>query len=752
MNRPEIFDDKLPMMPSGARLLTIGEVVTIIRRQLKAILAITLLFAVCGGLYLSTARKLYTADATLLIDPRRVQLFRQDSVTSDLSFDSATLESQIETLRSDNIAIAVINNLGLWKDPEFIGEPPGPIGAAINAVRDLFDDTAPDTDENKKRRALDRFRSLLDVKRSGLSYAINLKFVSWSPAKAAAISNEIGEAYILDQIESRFELTQRASVWLQSRIKELQTRASDAERAVADFRFTNQIIDANGRLVTEQQLQEFSTQMSVARQGTQEAKARLDRLREITRSGLLDATVADALRNEIFIKLRGDYLELVRREADWSARFGPNHQQSVQLRGDMLRLQRSMQDELKRIEQTYQSDFEIARAREAATQQDMTQLMAKWAETRQAQLKLRELDSTATSFRTLHDTFVQRYLQAVQQQSFPISDARVISPAVAPRRASAPRSFVIGMASIVLGLCAGLAFALFRELGDVRVRTARDLKADTGVDCIGILPAAEGPEPKASTQTLPDAPLPSDGHVRHFTLPPSEVAMSRALRQPFSMYAETCRKVKVAIDVTRMTRPVRTVAIVSSSPGEGKTSTACNVGLAIARGGSRVLVIDCDLRKPKLTKTLLPDAQAGIVEVLLGQRDLQSVLWRESVSGCYFLPAVLTLKLSNSSDMLSSPSMERLLALAAEQFDYVFLDSAPIDPVSDVLASSHLIDGFVLLTAWGETKRETVVRAANAPFMRNKLLGTLLTKVDMRSYRLFETIDDSYYSYEYVRS
>jgi polysaccharide biosynthesis transport protein len=368
------------------------------------------------------------------------------------------------------------------------------------------------------------------------------------------------------------------------------------------------------------------------------------------------------------------------------------------------------------------------------------------------QLQLRDLDSTATSFRALHDTFVQRYLQAVQQQSFPISDARVISPAMPPRRASAPRGLLLGLASIVVGFGAGIAFALFRELGDERVRTARDLKADAGVDCIGLLPAEDRKSAKKSGRSIPAAAIQPDASVPQFNMPSPQPMMSLAIRQPFSMFGETCRNVKVTIDVARMLRPVKTVGIISASPSEGKTSTTANIGLALARAGSRVLVIDADLRKPKMTQTLMPDAQAGLVEVVLGQRDVQSVLWREASTGCYFLPAVLTLKLSNTGDLLSSKGMQELLARVSKEFDYVFLDCAPINPVSDVRASAHLIDGFILLAAWGETKRDSIARAASSDYLRDKLLGTLLTKVNMRNYRLFESYDDSYYSYEYVRS
>jgi succinoglycan biosynthesis transport protein ExoP len=753
MNRADFFD----VAPSASwasreRRLTVIDLLQAIRRQFKLIVLCVMGSVLVMGLYLVTAQKWYTAEATLLIDPRRLQIFRQDSVTSDLSFDSATLESQLETLRSEKLARMVVTRLDLHKEPEFIGSGPSLVGLVVNAVLELFDDPPPVTEERNVMRAVAEVRRRIDVRRSGMSYAIVIRFRAHTAGRAAQVANEIAEAYILDQIESRFELTQRASVWLQGRIAQLQQQASDAERAVADFKAVNQIVDANGRLISEVQLQEAQTQESVARQARQEARARLDRLREIIGSGIIDATVADALRSEILIRLRQEFLELTRRESDWSARFGANHQSVIQIRGDLRRLERSMQDELKRIQQTYESDFQIAVSKEQAVRDEIEQLRQRWNDTRQAQVRLRELETTAQSWRTLHDSFMQRYNLAVQQQSFAISDGRIITNAVPPSGPSWPRNMLMLAGAIILGSGLGGAIGLFREINDKRVRITRDLEDATGVDCVGILPTEERRSQKASVAAAPTAAPPSDPATPILKLNESKPIMSQALQQPFGLVAETCRNVKVSIDVARMLRKIRTIGITSANPGEGKTATSSNIGFAIARSGSRVLVIDVDLRKPNLTQSLMPDATKGLVEVLLGKESMESVLWREPVSGCYFLPTVLTLKLSNTSDILSSKAMQDLLAEAAEKFEYVFLDCPPVSPIADVRSFAHHVDAFFLVAAWGETNLSAVERVGSADFIKSKLLGTVMSKVNLKSYRLFESFDESYYSSEFHRT
>ncbi len=753
MNRPEIFDSGSATAATETGRLSVADLLRLLRRQARVIIVTTLAALLIAGAYVATAKKLYTAEITLLIDPRRLQIFRQDSVTTDPVFDSATLESQLETLKSENVIRLVIRNLRLHEDPDFVGEEPTFPWTLINSLIALIDPPVKPSEEQKIQAAVDAFKKRIDVRRSGLSYAITVRFTAATAANAARIANEIGEAYAVDQISSRFELTNRATVWLQERIRELQVQASEGEHAVTEFKARNQIVDANGRLISEVQLQEAQTQESAARQLRQEAKARLDRVREITaQSSVLDATVADTLKSEIFIRLRQDYLELARREADWSARFGANHQSVIQLRGDIRRIERSMQEELKRLEQTYDSDFQIALAKEAAIRNDIEQLNLRWNETRQAQIRLRELESIAQQKRQLHDTLVQRYNLAVQQQSFPISDGRVITAATPPARPSWPRRIIILLGALLAGLGLGGVIALFREMNDQRIRTLRDLESEGGVDSAGILPIEErrSNSKKAATAVVLD-PVKPDDRFPKIVLPESNPMMSRVIRQPFGAFAETCRNVKVAVDMARMLRDIRKIGIASPGPGEGKTTTCCNIGLLMARAGHKVLVIDADLRRPKLTQTLMPDADKGLVEVLLGKTPLESVLWREPVTGCYFLPTVLTRRLSNTSELLTSTTMQQLLARAEAEFDYVLLDCPPIAPVADVRSFAHLVDGFVLVAAWGETKIDLFRRVARADFMRTRLISTVLTKVDMKHYKLFEAYNEDYYSQEYAR-
>ena len=195
------------------------------------------------------------------------------------------------------------------------------------------------------RRALDIFKSRLEVKRATLSYVIEVSFVSYDAEKAARVANAIVDAYIVDQLDAKYQATLRAGNWLQDRIRDLREQASAADQAVVDYRREHNIIDAAGkptsgqRMTTnEQRVAELNSQLIIVRAQTAEARARLDRIQAVLSSdssGAVDFTVADTLKNDVVTKLRSQYLDLSRKEMDWSARYGPSHLAVVNLRDQM---------------------------------------------------------------------------------------------------------------------------------------------------------------------------------------------------------------------------------------------------------------------------------------------------------------------------------------------------------------------------------------------------------------------------------
>ncbi|MBR1329077.1 polysaccharide biosynthesis tyrosine autokinase [Bradyrhizobium ottawaense] len=723
----------------GSPSQTLTSYLDIVRRQFPTMVAIVSACVILALLYLFTAAPLFTSTVSMVIDTRKVQLFQQQSVLGDIAIDSATVETQVEILKSENISLAVIRDLHLTEDPEFTGSGGGLLGVIVGSVTGLFSSSRAPSEFELTRKALGVFASNRTVKRLGLTYVMEIGFTSRDPAKAARIANAIADAYIVDQLEAKYQATRRASVWLQDRIKELRTQASAAQKAVVDFKIANNIVDSGGRLMNEQQLAEVNSQLVMAHAGTAEAKARMDRINDILKQEIPDASVADALKNDTIVKLRGQYVDMASKESIWSAKYGADHLAAVNLRRQMAEIKKNIIDELKRIQESYKSDYDIAQTREEAIKSSLANVVSESQLTNQAQIQLRELESTAQSYQAMYDNFLQRYMESVQQQSFPITEARVISAATTPLIKSAPKSLVILGAALLGGLMLSFGAAMGRELSDKVFRTTSQVEEQLGANCVAILPALGSPAVGALSSKL----------ARKKSNPEPDL-LRYVVDNPLSRFSEAVRSLKVAVDLNSIVRENRVLAVTSTLPNEGKSTLSTNLAQLIAHGGARVILVDADLRNPSLSRALLPEAKVGLVDVVAHKAQLEDVISIDPQTGLALLSAGTTSKLLHTNEVLASKPMRDLVTLLRSKYDYVVIDMPPMAPVVDVRVTSPFIDSFVFVVEWGKTKIDVVRHnLRGAPEIQDKLLGVVLNKADTKLLARYESYHGRYYYQKY---
>ena len=716
------------------------DLVRFIRRQLPLILGIAFVSLALGVVYVLNAPPMYTAQASMIIDTRKVNLFQQPSLIGDTQVDSAAVESQVEILRSENIALAVIRDLRLADDPEFVGPGGGLIGSLINAASQWFGSQPPRSEFELRRRAAETFASRLAVRRVGLTYIIDVSFRSYDPARAAQIANTVADAYIVDQLDAKYKATQRAGVWLQDRIRELRDQASMAERAVVNFKSRYNIVDAGGRLMNEQQLAEISSQLVVARGQVTETRARLDRIENIIKTEIPDATVTDTLRSEVITKLRQQYLDLKNREADWSSRYGSNHLAALHLRNQMAEIRRSILDELRRFAETYKSDYAIARQREASLQKELAGVVTDSQATNQAQVALRELESSAQTYRALYDNFLQRYMESVQQQTFPITEARVITAASPPLTKSHPKTTLILILSGALGVMLGLGAGRLRDLSDRAFRTPGQVESILNTNCVSVLPVLAKP-----SRTAAELGRPGERVVSR-----KAALFWEVVNAPFSRYAEAIRAVKVVTDLSSANKASKIIGVTSTLPNEGKSTVAASLAQLIAQSGAKVLLVDADLRNPSLTRRLAPHTTKGLIELVAGTTTFEEVRWSDPETGLHFLPAVLKARIAHTNEILASEVTRRLFERLRESYDYIIVDLSPVAPVVDVRTTAHLVDSYLFVIEWGKTKVDAVERAfSEAPAVFQNLIGVVLNKANISVLSRYEAYKSNYYYNRY---
>jgi succinoglycan biosynthesis transport protein ExoP len=774
---------------------TLSWMMRVCRRQFHLIILGVLLSCALGGVYVLTTPKRFSSMTEMVIDSRKTQLLQQQNPMGiEAPIDSAMVDSQVEIMKSESIALAVIKDLRLKENKEFVGG-----GGLISAILGLFSLDAGDapSDFILTRAALTRFQSMLTIKRRLLSYVIEITYQSEDPVLAAQIANAVAEAYIVDSLEAKYQASRRAATWLQDRLNELRAQASAADRAVVDFKAKNNIVDAGGRLLNEQQLSEVNSALTIARATTAEAQARFDRINDIIQNSKDDAlvndiaTVTDTLRNDVITRLRQQYLDLSGRQANWAQRYGAQHLAVINLQNQMKEIRRSISDELRRIAESYRSDLEISKSREQSVQNSLGSSISQSNETNQAQIILRDMESNAQSSRALADNFLQLYMVSVQQQSFPMTEARVITQASPAMIKSWPKTSIVALISLFGGGLLAFGIAALRDMSDLVFRTGEQVERQLEVPCIAILPKVDNEELVAAEQALAADRVSSGRQPRRTALrllrallggssnkdmtnerrvvtnsarttatvsPPRVFSsmpgvMDYVIQSPFSRAAESIRSIRMALELSSLnTVGNKVIGITSTLPNEGKTTTSSALAVVMAKSGVRTLLVDGDLRNPSLTRQLTPTAEAGLLEVVLGSASLDQIIWKDPATGLDFLPTVIETRLAQTSDILLSEAMEKLFQQLREAYDRVVLDLSPVAPIVDVRGTGKLVDSYILVIEWGRTKADVVERAiSEMPAFQHKLIGAVLNKVDIKMMARYGKAQSDYYYNRYYK-
>jgi exopolysaccharide transport family protein len=724
-----------------------------LRRQYLVII-LSAVFAITSCIiYLRITPPTYTGRVQVLLANPKAQFVQQQSILSEPAFDPSQIETQIQLLKSSALAASVITHLDLANDPDFNGS-----GSSLSRLwrgAPTANSTRPDEPKSGIARpseaVIAAFQDRLSANRIGPTSILEISFNSSNADRAAEIANAVANAYLAEQLNAKFEANRSATSWLQDRLRDLGEQALNAERAVNQYKSQNNIVSPDGKSIDDQQVTELNNRLMSARAQLTEASARLNQYEAILRSnpanlpsiGTLDAVGSDVTSNPIINGLRQQYLELTRRDNEYSARFGPNHQAVITLRNRLRELRSSILEEVRRLAENSRTDLEVAKQRQQQIEKQLVEAVAQSRTTNSAELTIKELENRAKSLRSLFDMFQQRYIGSKQQETFPIAETRVIQPATPPQSKSKPKSKIIMAMGLIGGIGLGVMLGLFRELMDRVFRTSAQIEAELGLPCLALVPELVVP----NSPLRRAKPLATDGDLGQRMISRASAIHRAVVDRPLSRFAEAIRSIKLAIDLNATKTSNQVIGITSALPNEGKTTIAASLAQLIGHGGKSVIIVDCDLRNPSLSSALAPNAAAGIIEVTNGSQSIEETVWRDPTTNLAFLPAVRRNDLLHSSELLSTDSMHKLFDRLRASYDYVIVDLPPLTPLVDVRATTQLVDHFILVVEWGQTKIDVVKHALHtAPTIHDSLIGTVLNKTDIKAMARYDSYLRDYYS------
>jgi len=624
----------------------------------------------------------YTATTQILIDPTDLHAVGNElSPTSQMS-DVAVLqvESQVRVLTSDSVLRRVIKTEALDHDAEFAGRPSllrGLIGAVGLGSAAPADGTLT---------ALTGLRRNLVVKRAERTYVVDVSVTSLYPEKAERIANGIAQAYLAEQTDVRSDAARQISQTLSARLNELKDRVREAEERVEVFKARNNILGASGQLVNEQQLSELNNQLGAARARTAQAKARLEEVERLQRTKGDVGAVPEAVQSPTITALRGQYAEIVRREAEQMTSLGARHPAVIEIQAQADRLRRMIEEEVNRTALSARSEYESAHANEDMLARSLEALKHNAVVTNEAMVTLRELERDVQASRAVYEAFLVRARETGEQERLDTKNIRVISRADLPlHRSFPPSNLILAVAALALGIGAGIAITLLRPPGDeaaARPDAGRSLGGRPDKVAAGSKPA------RPARPAKPDVP------VLAVLLGADEPPELWALSEPKSRFARDIRKIYEAVRTSHNKSGNPSLLVVATRSEDDDTAAVALNLAAVGALTQRVLLIDADLDQRMLTAVDAEQNEAGLVDVAVGRRVLSDVVVRDRETNINLLPFVAP---NSRRDRRIKDEDIRLAFAQTKHFDMVIVAAADGDGDPSGRFFAGLVDHIVLV-------------------------------------------------------
>lgn len=674
-------------------------------------------------------KPVYAGRALVEINPEPPNVLNFKEV---LQLDTTDVDSYRETqyriLQSRTLAERVVKDLQLYRNPEFYRSQRlfGLIESNPDHIPSASDPQPIDTSSAAFVNSVKHFQASVDISPVWRSNLVEVTFYSYDPRLAARVTNQLVTDYIDQNLQVKWDETMKASDWLQRKLQDLKVNLEKSEDAMQAYAQANNIMFiaekqnlVNARL---EQLQTEYTKAQADRMAT-EAQASL------VRSGRVQ-DLPGVLSNLLIQNLEEKLAELQRQYSDLTATVKPDYPRAVQLKRQMDTVQANLDRQKKALAQNILDDYKSAVTREnflaAALDQQKKEVNAVAEKTIAYNILKREVDTN----RQLYDGLLQRLKEAQVSAGLKASNIRVVDAADPPKGPVKPQILLNLATGVLLGLALGIGLAFLRDHLDRTLKTPDEIEKLLRLPSLGILPEfgfdrAKGSSAKAITSGAGQESIIRAGGIQ---TTPQAVEAFRSLRTSVLLSAS----------------PIpRTLLITSALPGEGKTTTTLNLGATLASLGSKVLVIDCDMRRPACHKAAGVQNKLGFVQCLASQISLADAI--QPVPGVPNLSLIACGPIPpNPAEMLSSPIAADLLRELRSQFEYVLLDSPPILTVADARILSTLTDAVILVARAHQTPYDVVRRARSLLFASGaRVLGAALNGVN------FHKDGYSYHSYYY---
>jgi capsular exopolysaccharide synthesis family protein len=659
----------------------------------------------------------YTSTTTIQIEKEPPKVLKFEDVLPIDASSADYYQTQHKIIQSRTIAKRVIESLSLWDHPQYKDKEK-------NLVREATAGVVAVNGEAMEI-LIDSFLDLLEVEPIKNSRLAEIKYSSNYPDLSAEVANAVAQAYIDFNLEFKFKATEKAHDWLSEQLGEFQVKVEKSEEALHSFARRHGIfsLEKDENLVL-MRLEELNEALSAA-EADRIAKESI--YKEITQYP--PRTIPVSLSNDLTNDLKKKLSSLEAEYFNLSKLYKPDYPKMLRLKAQMKVIEKGIEEEMENLVKSAEVAYKISLERERLIRDafDKQKELALRIKEKAIQYNIfkREVDTN----KELYDGLLQSVKETGVSAGLESSNIQVLDRAVVPQYASMPKKGLNILLSIVVGLFMGVGLAFFREYFDNTVNDPEEITKLVNLPTLGLIPSLQSTlvrgrrdKSKELQPAIDDLYLISQSHTR-------------------SSISEACRTFRTSLLFSTPGHPPKTILITSNNPQEGKTFVSCNLGIVLAQGGAKTLIIDADLRRPFCHKVFSIPNTPGLTDCLTGQTTLKEIIKSTSIKGLFVLPCG---PLSpNPAELLDSTQFKEAIEKLKDAFDFIIFDSAPVMAFADTLNLANKADGTVIVACSGKTTKDDLrhtvglMRGVKAP-----ILGVVMNIIDIKK-------RDYYYHYYY---
>ena len=649
----------------------------VLHAQRQVVVSIAVVGVLCALAWNYIETPTYRAAATLQIDreqPSLAQIGQQNFPQFPEQPDY--IETQYKVLRSRTLATHVIDKLGLAARAELNHDIP---------AEELEQLDAPHP------HVLERFLDKLSIRPAKGTRLVDVSFESVDRELAPRVVNTLAESFIEHNLQTKWDATQKASVWLQQQLASLKNRLEDSEAALQDYATRHSILFVEERKdITTEKLAQLEGELTRAESDRVEKQSLAMLVEDIVRRG---DRMPGSLSSPGYQELLAQRSALRRQYASLLVSYAPGYPAAQRVRNEIDEIELALRAEQDRMLAGVNEGYEVAMKREELLGVQVDGQRRQVTRLSDDFIQYNILKRDAETNRKLYDGLLQRLKEAGISAGLRASNIAILDSASVPQRSYRPMILLNLTVGLALGLIAGVALAFTREHMHTGVRTPEEVERLTNLGLLAVIPRTRKKQERKLLTHRVEGALGEDGLQPHRWEP--EQGLSEAYRTLRS-------SVLLGWDDS-----MRRILLTSSQPQEGKTTLSLNLACSLAQLGRKVLVIDADMRRPDCARQLGVVPKAGLSEYLQGLAELDDVILQTAIPGLCLIPAGKST--SVASDLLYSPRLAAMLDRVGEQYDHVVIDSPPSLVLSDARTISRLVEGVIMVVS-DKTERGSLVR------------------------------------------